>query len=77
MDLAFPYLGLGEGWIAVTNRLEVWGCPECGSPSYYWHYEDDDGTAQIARLPSLPDSSPSAIQAAIAADRRKRERGTA
>lgn len=41
----------------MTDHLEVWNCPECGRPSYYWHFETPDGTGLIAELASAPDMS--------------------
>jgi hypothetical protein len=41
----------------VSDHLETWHCRECGTPSYYWHFEAPDGTSLIAVLPSLPDMS--------------------
>jgi hypothetical protein len=41
----------------MTDRLETWHCPECGSATYYWHFTAPDGWGLIAVLPSLPDIS--------------------
>lgn len=41
----------------MTDRLEVWRCPECGGASYYWHFDAPDGTALMAEVGSMPDFS--------------------
>jgi hypothetical protein len=41
----------------MTDHLETWHCPECGSATYYWHFTAADGWGLIAVLPSLPDIS--------------------
>jgi hypothetical protein len=40
-----------------SDRLEVWRCPECGTPTYYWHFDDENDVHHVAELPSVPDMS--------------------